>query len=467
MIYFYLSIFLYSLVARILRWVSIIQQKEYRLDRLLSYLNSKEGNTQLKKFVDFPLKKTSLTRPSFTPKSSLITIFTFFLFFFTTSNNNAFILAGKYIALPVYALIATLPFTLLTKIITKYYQHKAKKLIKLHRPTIIGITGSYGKTTTKQLISHLLGAKYSVWQSPKSFNTPLSLPKSFVETYTSQKLVVLEYAAYKKGEIKTLTDIFPPSLGVLTGLNYQHIGLFGSFKNLVKAKKELFDALPSKSIVFTPKKSKKANLLLSKLKDHRIQYTKNIVTDTKLNSSGQYCGKVQNKKFTSKLIGNLYHNNLSLAVAIAKHYKLTSQQIAKQIDSFTPTPMFVNKIKSCTGYTIIDDGRTSNPTGFNAILKLSNSLKNTHKIIITPGFVDLGTEQSQQHQKLKPKLKTFDYVFDISKSGIKEFETLKNILHTTSNQQIIKKIQELDPKNTLIVLEGKMPPKLTTQIKNL
>lgn len=468
MYYLFFGIVLYSVLARILRWTSILQQKEYRSDRMLSYFQTKEGQTQLTKLFDFPLTRNQLVRPKITSKSFLIIVTALFLFITNSLDDSGFTLAGKYILIPVYVFVSALPYIFLSKLITLYYQHKATVLVDKKKPLIIGITGSYGKTTTKQLITHILKSKYTVWQSPKSFNTPLSLPKSFAETYKNEKILIIEFAAYKKGEIKKLTQIFPPQIGVLTGLNHQHLSLFGTFENLIQAKKELFDSLPKNSLVLVPHTKPPLNQILDKLNQLKITKTTALIKKRKLTHHGFLTGKIGNLKFKSKLIGSHYTDNLSLAVSIAKHFKLTDKQIVKQIESFTPGEMFVTKFQTQSGFTVIDDSRTSNTTGFEQATVLAKQLKSEHKILIFSGFVDLGTQQSHAHQNAAKLLQHFSIIIDTSKAGIPEFCALGDKYKQLLNIQEIKQhISSFNPQKTLILIEGKMLPNLIPQLKDL
>lgn len=110
--------------------------------------------------------------------------------------------------------------------------------------TVIGITGSYGKTSTKQLLEHVLKTKYKVFATGQSHNTLFSVASDIIRYLSDEQThAIIEYGAYKRGEIKRLTELIKPQIAVITGISKQHYGLFGSYENLKMAKFELIESL--------------------------------------------------------------------------------------------------------------------------------------------------------------------------------------------------------------------------------
>lgn len=169
-----LILYYYSLFARVLFWLSLWQQKEYRLDRLQAYLKSPDGRQQLATIFHFPLSKETLKRPKITPKSILILFLTVLLILVTDKSSTTSLLA-LYIFSPAYILVASIPAWIVTSFINYRLRIQAKNLFSLHHPRVIGITGSYGKTTTKQILAHLLSTKHKVLELATILQHP-SLP---------------------------------------------------------------------------------------------------------------------------------------------------------------------------------------------------------------------------------------------------------------------------------------------------
>ncbi len=458
-----LPLFLYSFLARLSRWLSIWQQKEYRLDRFRAFLLSPDGRAELVTFVNFPLSLTDFKRPRLTPKILLIIATTFFLLLASPITQIIY-LGAIYLLLPAYILIATIPAWLVTDFFTQRSLRRAQHLFRQHQPQIIGITGSYGKTTTKFLTAHLLSSKYQIWFSPKSYNTPLSLSQSILQSYTGQPIVIVEYAAYKRGEISYLSKYFPPSLGILTGLTHQHLATFKSFSNLQKAKSELFQALPPSSPFFYNSSDSAATNLATQF--HSLltltPSSTTKITSVRLNSQGHLQFTYQGTKITTHLLGKHYLENLQLSVLVATHFKLSLSQIKKQLKSFTPTPEFIHSHQTSTQSTLIIDGKTSNPNGFAAALDLLSTLSAPTKLIITPGIIDLGSQTQSIHHRLalqaKPIVDFFIHTSPTAHSTLKKSLGPKYLPIT--NLSTLKHLLSRLPSPYLLLIEGKIPPHL-------
>jgi UDP-N-acetylmuramoyl-tripeptide--D-alanyl-D-alanine ligase len=442
MIWLKFIIFTLGLV-RILRWTSILQQKEYRFDRWLLFLQSGEGKKELLRVVVLPLRFFKLKRPRLTLKSIVL------LGFLTLEWSLVFglrtwILVLIYLLIPVICLVNGLALGLPTRLIVWYWANKARSMIIKKSPTIIGITGSYGKTTTKLLIKKLLKEKFSVWATPKSFNNLMSVAKAINDSYKGEKFMVVEYGAYKKGEIELLTKFFKPNIAVITGITEQHLGLFGDKVGLVAAKSELLKALPLNSYVFynaddTGVKGMVKPFLELKLIPHE---------------------KIDMRK--TNLIGSHFQVNVGLAVAVARHFGLNNNQIEKSLDNFVPGEEFISLKRMGNRATLIVDDKTSNPAGFEAAIGLLRSMKANKKAIIASGVVDLGDESTRIHRKLAGKIKeACDYF--IHTSDLEE-KVLKRELGSKYKQ--VHSLNELDNflktfgENDLVLLEGNIPPHL-------
>src|SRR5258708_24016596 len=138
-----------------------------------------------------------------------------------------------------------------------YNRYKTKnntreKILSLKNLKVIGVTGSFGKTSTKEILYQILKTKYKILRTPESFNTVFGIAKVIdLEIDNSYELFICEMAAYKIGEIKEICDMVHPNYGILTGITTQHFERFGSLENTIKAKFELVDAVKSKNnIVF-------------------------------------------------------------------------------------------------------------------------------------------------------------------------------------------------------------------------
>ena len=227
----------FSLQA-ILRCLYFWQLKEYRLDRFREFLSTRESS-------QYFLPTRWFLRPKLTVKVVGLTLINLIILTLLINLNpvgdlSAYLAA--YLLIPLIAALTVaslMPFTVIgAAIIIKLAQQKLKRLS--HNLTVIGITGSYGKTATKTILAHLLDAKYSVLSTRGTINTPIGVAQTSLRQLTpSHKFFIVEMGAYKKGEIAAICNLVRPKVGILTGITPQHLGLFGSFDNLKEAKFEL------------------------------------------------------------------------------------------------------------------------------------------------------------------------------------------------------------------------------------
>lgn len=451
-------IFFYSLLARVSRWVSIFQQKEYRPDRMLAFLKSSEGRRELTQIINLPLSKAEFRRPKPTLRSISLALTTILLILFTPVET-IYDLAAMYLFVPLYLFIANLPFILAVKLVTIYFQKRAQKLVSQHQPIIIGITGSYAKTTTKLILQQILSSTESAWATPKSFNNPLSLPRSILSGYRGQKYLIIEYAAYTKGENASLARLFPPQFIVFTGINAQHLALFGSWENMVSAETELLHIAPPQTPVVYNQSDSTVNQLVKKFTDLKLigSHTTKL-THTKIDSSGHLSFAYKKTKINTQLIGPHYLDNLKLAITTANYFGISRQKIKSSLKSFSPPEQFIQISQGGKDCLIINDGNTSNPSGFEAALTLLSQIPATQKIIITAGIIDLGTKESSIHTHLANLIKHHSiHLLHTSAVGQKEFQSILGNNYTRINHpnQLQQFTTTLNPKSAVLI-EGKL-----------
>src|SRR5258708_10279801 len=254
--WFVLAVSLPIFVVRWLRWLAIVQQKEYRIDRLLSFLKSIEGQRDLSrifpKLSDFT--RTGLKRPAKTGRMLVVAFISVAIMVgvillaeqsaLTEIEEFIFIWLLLYLLLPLWLILASVPTAIISAVITYITLMRAQQFLRQSGAMIIGFGGSYGKTSTKHLVNYILAQKFQVFMTPRSHNTKYSVARSICQSLRKQHIALIEYGAYTKGEIAYLTKWFPPQMAVETGFTLQHLGLFGNVENSVSAEAELVAALP-------------------------------------------------------------------------------------------------------------------------------------------------------------------------------------------------------------------------------
>lgn len=210
------------LLKAILRCLYFWQLKEYRLDRFRLLLSTSD----IKRFF---LPTKSLLRPKLTIKVFILAYLSLYFSFqflrFFPQTIGPFL---AYLAIPLSVSISVILLMPLTGFIYDFFIFMAKLKLRLFhkRLTVIGITGSFGKTATKEILAHLLSAKYQVCKTPATKNTAIGVALTILKNLKKHhQYFVVEMGAYKKGEIKQICQLVKPQVGILTGITEQHLGL--------------------------------------------------------------------------------------------------------------------------------------------------------------------------------------------------------------------------------------------------
>jgi len=300
------------------------------------------------------------------------------------------------------------PYEMVNKelIVRKVQQHLAEH----PRLIVVGITGSFGKTSVKEILEQILSEKYKVLTTPKSYNTVFGIAKIVFESLKGDhKIFIVELGAYQRREIKTLCQMTKPQIGVLTGINEQHLERFGSLENTIAAKTELLEALPSNGLAIINKDSRFSDEIISKIKTKAVTYAIERragiwATEIRVTGKGSQfkfaLDKGGGKNITTPLLGRHNISNILAATAVALKLKMRLDDISKAIKNLSPPPHRLELINPGSGVLIIDNTYSSNPDGFKAALEVLKGFEGRRKIIVTPGIIELGTEEEKIHEEL-------------------------------------------------------------------
>ena len=439
------------------------QIKEYRTDRMRSYLRSKKDI--LSKNIDYLLalilifvlcfsqqisvylvliffmftfcqilkeiKNRTLKRPVPTFRIlftfSIIIIFylliiSYWIYAFAITEEIAKLFIFLYLIIPVLT-------AMLVSLTNPFFNFQKRKIIKratskmgnLKKIKVIGITGSYGKTSTKEFLDTILKKKYKVVKTEGNNNTNIGVAYTVLNKVNdSYDYFICEMGAYKIGEIKEMCEIVGPKIGILTGINEQHLELFGSIENTRKAKFELIEALPGDGMAIINNKLKVES---KKLKVNNIKYfSVDNVENTKVYQDHiEFIYKDQ--KFKLNLLGKHYIENILSAILVAEYLEMSLEEISKAIEKIKPNKFMMRKLSGPNDSIFIDDSYSANPDGVIAALDyLDEAYKDYQKIIVFPGIIELGNKSKEIHQKLFSKI---DKVCDISYIMSQEFVKLK------------------------------------------
>lgn len=292
--------------------------------------------------------------------------------------------------------------------VRQYYINDArKKLDSAPNLTVIGVTGSYGKTSVKFYLKTLLQARYSVLATPESYNTPMGVVKTIRESLKpSHEIFVCEMGAYRLGEIKEICDIVKPEHGVITAIGPQHLDTFLNIENIKTTKFELADALPKEGMLFL-------NGDNEYIQEKSVAYENRIFYYSEGSGAGYMAKDIavsqlgtdftvvapngDTERFQMKLIG--MHNVINVMGAVAVAHKLGIELKDLKIPMRRIVPVEHRmEMREHGDVTIIDDAYNSNPIGSKAAVETLAMFEGI-KILITPGMVDLGKDEEEYNYK--------------------------------------------------------------------
>lgn len=292
------------------------------------------------------------------------------------------------------------------KAIARHYYKEAQAILSSMKDLIvIGVTGSYGKTSTKYIVSRLLSEKYSVLMTPGSFNTTMGVVRTVREMLKpTHQVFVVEMGAKNIGDVKEICDLVNPRYGVISSIGPQHLETFGSIDNILRTKFELADAV----------KKNGGTMFLNVDNDYIRNYAFDgdkvtygtdgrgdvSAKDTALSASGTTLS-IDGETFQTKLLGRHSAVNIAGAYALAKHLGVPTEDIAVGIRRLTAPEHRLQLLKN-PRYTIIDDAYNSNPSGANAAVE-TLALFSERKILVTPGMVELGEAQYELNRAFGEK----------------------------------------------------------------
>lgn len=331
---------------------------------------------------------------------------------------------------------------------------------------VIGITGSVGKTTTKELLAHILRDHCKVIATPSHVNAEVGVAQWFLSLapaasalrLTGSSVLIVEMGAYRKGELALLCSVVQPTLGILTFVGDQHLALFGSQKTLMETKGELLDALPSSGRAFVNGDSDLCRAVV----EQRARGPVTIV------GTGGHCDleafeiqetslgirfRVRDTVFSVPLHGTHNVTNVLLAVAAAEHLGMPLGTIAKELQSFTPLPQTF-EVRTEAGVTILDDTHNASPASFNAAIAWARNHPAQQKMLLTSGLIELGEETEHIHTELGARAASvFDEVFFTNRKLAKSFQRgfAKPVSSSSPPPYPL-------PPGTLLVCIGRMPP---------
>lgn len=332
------------------------------------------------------------------------------------------------------------------------YFHRSKM-----NQTVIGITGSNGKTTTKELIHQVLCKKYNTLATKKNYNNHIGVPLTLLELNKNHEFAIIEMGANHTEEIKNLCQIADPDYGLITNIGKAHLEGFGSYEKVIQAKSELYDHICSKKGTIFYNKD---NSLLERLTKERNCITYTYGSNESADCRGEIIKsvpyleiKTDNHNIKTQITGKYNFENILASICIGKYFQVPLENISKAIGNYVPENNR-SQILQTEKNELILDAYNANPTSMNAALENFHKMNREQKAIILGDMFELGKYSKEEHQTIINKIKSlgFKYVYLVGT----EFQKIKkdNYLAFRNTDDLISYIEQHPIVNYSVLIKG-------------
>ncbi|SFU31075.1 UDP-N-acetylmuramoyl-tripeptide--D-alanyl-D-alanine ligase [Pustulibacterium marinum] len=348
-----------------------------------------------------------------------------------------------------------------TTIVVEDVLKTLQKLANYHRnqcnATIISLTGSNGKTTTKELIFHALKENYNTIATQGNLNNHIGVPLSLLQIKEDTQFAIIEMGANHQKEIEFLCSIAEPDYGYITNFGKAHLEGFGGFEGVIKGKSELYTYLTSnnKTIFYNYDDKIQREKLSSYHKTFSFSLSNESEADIQIETSIEnefIQANFQDSKITSNLIGFYNSTNIAVAITIANYFNVPLDQIKQGIENYAPTNNRSQIIQQNSNKIILD-AYNANPTSMQAALNNFDKTAGKEKYVIIGDMLELGNEASKEHQEIINITKGFHFNKTITLGKI--FYNCDGQTEKFEDFEGLKKyISQLNIKNSIILIKG-------------
>lgn len=370
-----------------------------------------------------------------------------------------------------YAIVDDPQFNIPNTILVQDVLQTLQNLATYHRQRlgtpIVALTGSNGKTTTKELINVVLSKKFKTTATKGNLNNHIGVPLTLLSMDDNTEIGIVEMGANHQKEIAFLSNIALPDYGYITNFGKAHIEGFGSLEGVVKGKSELYDFLRSnnnKAFVNSDdeKQVKQSNGI------DTITFSTNKETNTQvqlIDANPFVSVSYKNTIINSKLVGKYNFNNIAAAICIGDYFKVPTSDIKNAIENYVPSNNRSQIIETAS-LKIILDAYNANPTSMQAALDNFCGLSDETKMVVLGDMFELGTTSAQEHQKIVDFLESTDiekiYVIGEHFNKTNHSDKIKSFENLTDSSLDLNKIT-----NTTILIKGSRGMKLERLVENL
>ncbi len=438
-------------------------------------------NTRKKDNIKIPLKYTARIKRLITTNS----LFHILIILVICLNFNEDHIVSYYLLLGIIGYLNYFVIILINfinrpveKLVGIYFRTKAvTKLNSMSNMEVIGITGSYGKTSSKNILYDILNSKYNAFKTPANFNTPYGLMITINEHLDKfNDFFIAEMGACKKGEIKELCDLVHPKYGIITSIGLAHLETFGSEETIQRTKFELIESLPSDGIGVLngddPKQTSyniknDCEILWIGIDNKKCDA---VAKDIELTYKGtkfkvKFKDKDNEYDFETKLLGKANIYNLLAAILLGKKLGISIKDLQKAVKEVEPVEHRL-QMKKYFDINLIDDAYNANPNGCKMAIEVLGKMPGK-KVIITSGMIELGEKEYSENKKLGSLIKEnkIDEVILVGKNqtkpiqdGLKESDYNNKNIHITNDiMDAFEILKKIDDGNTYCLVQSDLP----------
>ncbi len=325
---------------------------------------------------------------------------------------------------------------------------------------VVAVTGSVGKTSTKDLIAAVLSQKFNVLKTQGNYNNGIGLPLTILRL-RDEDVMVVEMGMNHFGEISLLTRIAKPTLAVITNIGTAHIGNLGSRENILKAKLEILEGLQGDTVIINndndllcdwAKKVSNYNIITYGIKNKNSKYTANNIKPFENMSKFE----IDNEEIMVPVGGEHFVLNSLCAIAVGKYFDMSIESIKEGIKKLDLTKKRMEIINTKIGAIIINDSYNANYDSMKAAIEYLEKIEERRKIAVLGDMKELGEYSEELHKKVGELIENIDILITVGDLAklISKNAKISNKIDCNSNEEAIDRIKHIIGKDDAILLKA-------------
>ncbi len=326
---------------------------------------------------------------------------------------------------------------------------------------VVAVTGSVGKTSTKDIVAAVMSQKYKVLKTQGNLNNDIGLPFTLLRLH-DENAIVVEMGMNHFGEISLLTSIAKPTLAIITNIGTAHIGNLGSRENILKAKLEILEGLQGNSVII----NNDNDLLSDWAEKNKEKY--NIITYGINNKNSKYVAedihsyedrseyRIDGKEVVVPVGGEHFVLNSLCAIAVGRYFDIPMEKITEGISGFELTKGRMEIEKAKCGASIINDTYNANYDSMKAAIEYLEKIEGKRKITVLGDMKELGEYSESLHRKVGEEVKDIDILITIGELAkcIEETADVREMLHFDNNESALEYLKKIMKKDDIILLKA-------------